>query len=85
MQVKQIAQVSYKHLVKLVGYSEDSHQQFLVYDYISNGNVGNLLYGNNSIFLYIYIQITIVPVLVNPKVLCPSSFFQIPKVHLPEN
>ncbi|XVF05677.1 hypothetical protein REPUB_Repub05bG0193000 [Reevesia pubescens] len=43
-EVKQIAQVSHKHLVKLVGYCEDSHQQFLVYDYIPNGNVGNHLY-----------------------------------------
>ncbi|XVE79754.1 hypothetical protein DITRI_Ditri14bG0081900 [Diplodiscus trichospermus] len=43
-EVKQTAQVSHKHLVKLVGYCEDRHQQFLVYDYIPNGNVGNHLY-----------------------------------------
>ncbi|OMO67475.1 hypothetical protein CCACVL1_20502 [Corchorus capsularis] len=45
-EVNQIAQVNHKHLVKLVGYCEDSHQQFLVFDYIPNGNVGNHLYGS---------------------------------------
>ncbi|MBA0807342.1 hypothetical protein Gohar_023152, partial [Gossypium harknessii] len=44
MQIKQIAQVRHRNLVKLVGYCEDNHQQFLVYDYIPNGNVGNHLY-----------------------------------------
>lgn len=58
MQIKQIAQVRHRNLVKLVGYCEDNHQQFLVYDYIPNGNVGNHLYGNN--LFYIYIQITYV-------------------------
>ncbi|GMI92105.1 hypothetical protein HRI_002879800 [Hibiscus trionum] len=47
-EVKQIAQVRHKHLVKLVGYCEDNHQQFLVYDYIPNGNVGNHLYDNEG-------------------------------------
>ncbi|XP_022753601.1 probable serine/threonine-protein kinase PBL28 [Durio zibethinus] len=47
-EVKQIAQVSHKHLVKLVGYCEDSHHQFLVYDYIPNGNVGNHLYDSQG-------------------------------------
>nr|KJB56123.1 hypothetical protein B456_009G106900 [Gossypium raimondii] len=43
-EIKQIAQVRHRNLVKLVGYCEDNHQQFLVYDYIPNGNVGNHLY-----------------------------------------
>ncbi|MBA0690900.1 hypothetical protein Goari_008553, partial [Gossypium aridum] len=43
-QIKQIAQVRHRNLVNLVGYCEDNHQQFLVYDYIPNGNVGNHLY-----------------------------------------
>ncbi|XP_022731213.1 probable serine/threonine-protein kinase PBL28 [Durio zibethinus] len=47
-EVKQIAQVSHRHLVKLVGYCEDGHQQFLVYDYIPNGNVGNHLYDSEG-------------------------------------
>ncbi|XWS53269.1 hypothetical protein CRYUN_Cryun11dG0142900 [Craigia yunnanensis] len=47
-EVKQIAQVSHKNLVKLIGYCEDSHQQFLVYDYIPNRNVGNHLYDSEG-------------------------------------
>ncbi|GKV01204.1 hypothetical protein SLEP1_g13775 [Rubroshorea leprosula] len=47
--VKQIAQVSNKHLVKLVGYYEASNQQLLVYDYIPNGNIGNYLYDNEGL------------------------------------
>ncbi|XVF68587.1 hypothetical protein PTKIN_Ptkin11bG0014100 [Pterospermum kingtungense] len=47
-EVKQIAQVSHKHLVKLVGYSEDNHQKFLVFDYIPFGNVGNHLYDSEG-------------------------------------
>ncbi|KAJ0084217.1 hypothetical protein Patl1_30702 [Pistacia atlantica] len=47
-EVKHIARVHHRHLVRLVGYCEENHQQFLVYDYISNGNVGNFLYGNLS-------------------------------------
>ncbi|TYG67867.1 hypothetical protein ES288_D05G109300v1 [Gossypium darwinii] len=43
-EIKQITQVRHRNLVKLVGYCEDNHQQFLVYDYIPNGNVGNHLY-----------------------------------------
>ncbi|KAE8656836.1 putative leucine-rich repeat receptor-like protein kinase [Hibiscus syriacus] len=47
-EVKQIAQVRHKHLVRLVGYCEDNYQQFLVYDYIPNGNVGHHLYDNEG-------------------------------------
>ncbi|KAE8734427.1 Leucine-rich repeat receptor-like protein kinase, putative isoform 2 [Hibiscus syriacus] len=47
-EVKQIAQVRHKHLVKLVGFCEDNYRQFLVYDYIPNGNVGNNLYDNEG-------------------------------------
>ncbi|KAL7198177.1 hypothetical protein ACSBR2_020657 [Camellia fascicularis] len=43
-EVKRIARVHHKHLVKLIGYCEENHQQFLVYDYLPNGNVGNHLY-----------------------------------------
>ncbi|KAG2673914.1 hypothetical protein I3843_13G098200 [Carya illinoinensis] len=44
-EAKRIAHVHHIHLVKLIGYYEDNHQQILVYDYIPNGNVGNHLYG----------------------------------------
>lgn len=47
-QVKQIAGIQHKHLVRLIGFCEEKHQQLLVYDYLQNGNVGNHLYGNPS-------------------------------------
>lgn len=47
-QVKQIAQIHHIHIVKLIGYYEDSYQQLLVYEYLPNGNVGNHLYGTLS-------------------------------------
>uniref|UniRef100_A0A5B7BR08 non-specific serine/threonine protein kinase n=1 Tax=Davidia involucrata TaxID=16924 RepID=A0A5B7BR08_DAVIN len=43
-EVKHIAHVHHTHLVKLIGYCEENHQQLLVYDHLSNGNIGNHLY-----------------------------------------
>ncbi|KAL5765806.1 hypothetical protein ACOSP7_016423 [Xanthoceras sorbifolium] len=48
-EVRNIARIHHRHLVKLVGYYEDDHQQLLVYDYIPNGNVGNHLYDNEGL------------------------------------
>lgn len=45
MQVERIASVRHGHLVELIGYCEHRNQLLLVYDYISNGNVGNYLNG----------------------------------------
>ncbi|KAJ9698128.1 hypothetical protein PVL29_007293 [Vitis rotundifolia] len=48
-EVKRIARVQHKHLVKLIGYCEENHQQLLVYDYLQNGNVGNHLYNSEGL------------------------------------
>ncbi|XP_050214854.1 probable serine/threonine-protein kinase PBL28 [Mercurialis annua] len=48
-EVKHIASARHKHLLDLIGYCEDNHQQLLVYDYISNGNVGNYLYDTEGL------------------------------------
>ncbi|XP_044477516.1 probable serine/threonine-protein kinase PBL28 isoform X2 [Mangifera indica] len=48
-EVKRIGRVRNRHLVRLVGYCEENHQQFLVYDYICNGNVGNFLYDGEGL------------------------------------
>lgn len=48
-EVKRIACVHHRHLVKLIGYCEENHQQFLVYDYLPNGNVGNHLYDSEGL------------------------------------
>ncbi|XAR59966.1 Non-specific serine/threonine protein kinase [Bertholletia excelsa] len=49
IEVRRIAHVHHKHLVKLVGYCEENHQQFLVYDYLPNGHVGNHLYDDEGL------------------------------------
>ncbi|XP_057954986.1 probable serine/threonine-protein kinase PBL28 isoform X2 [Malania oleifera] len=48
-EIKRMACVHHRHIVKLVGYCEESHQQLLVYDYHSNGNVGNHLYDGDGL------------------------------------
>ncbi|KAF7153601.1 hypothetical protein RHSIM_Rhsim01G0216800 [Rhododendron simsii] len=48
-EVKRIASVHHRHLVKLIGYCEENYQQFLVYDYLPNGNVGNHLYDSEGL------------------------------------
>ncbi|KAM7255743.1 hypothetical protein ACFE04_011484 [Oxalis oulophora] len=47
--VKHLSLIHHKHLVKFVGYCEDGHQQLLVYDYMSNGNVGTHLYDHEGL------------------------------------
>ncbi|CAJ1955963.1 unnamed protein product [Sphenostylis stenocarpa] len=49
LEVKQIAHIHHIHLVKLIGYYEDSHQQLLVYEYLPNGNVGSHLYDGEGL------------------------------------
>ncbi|KAH9660817.1 protein kinase domain-containing protein [Citrus sinensis] len=48
-EVKHIARVHHRHLVKLVGFCEENHQQLLIYDYIPNGNVQNHLYDSEGL------------------------------------
>ncbi|XP_052191590.1 probable serine/threonine-protein kinase PBL28 isoform X2 [Diospyros lotus] len=48
-EVKSMAFVHHKHLVKLLGCCEENQQQFLVYDYLPNGNVGNHLYDSEGL------------------------------------
>ncbi|KAK7272144.1 hypothetical protein RJT34_28566 [Clitoria ternatea] len=48
-EVKQIADIHHIHLVKLIGYYEDSYQQLLVYEYLPNGNVGSHLYDSEGL------------------------------------
>ncbi|KAF6167876.1 hypothetical protein GIB67_027654 [Kingdonia uniflora] len=50
-EVENIGRMRHKHLVNLIGYCQESHQQLLVYDYLPNGNVGNYLYGALSFYL----------------------------------
>ncbi|MED6218510.1 hypothetical protein PIB30_027303 [Stylosanthes scabra] len=47
-QVRQISCIHHIHLVKLIGYYEDSYQQILVYEHLPNGHVGNHLYDSEG-------------------------------------
>ncbi|KAG4968466.1 hypothetical protein JHK87_034117 [Glycine soja] len=49
LEVNQIAHIHHTHLVKLIGYYEDSYQQLLVYEYLPNGNVGSHLYDSEGL------------------------------------
>ncbi|ESW22200.1 hypothetical protein PHAVU_005G135500 [Phaseolus vulgaris] len=49
VEVKQIAHIHHIHLVKLIGYYEDNHQQLLVYEYLPNSNVGSHLYDSEGL------------------------------------
>ncbi|TKY48523.1 Proline-rich receptor protein kinase PERK3 [Spatholobus suberectus] len=49
LEVKQITHIHHIHLVKLIGYYEDSYQQLLVYEYLPNGNVGSHLYDSEGL------------------------------------
>lgn len=49
LEVKLIAHIYHNHLVKLIGYYEDNYQQLLVYEYLSNGNVGSHLYDSEGL------------------------------------
>ncbi|CAI0397799.1 unnamed protein product [Linum tenue] len=48
-EVGHLASVQNQHLVKLIGYCEDRKQQFLVSEFISNGNVGQYLYDSEGL------------------------------------
>ncbi|KAI3995549.1 hypothetical protein MKX01_023294 [Papaver californicum] len=43
--VENIGRIHRKHLVRLIGCSQENHQQLLVYEYLPNCNVGNHIYG----------------------------------------
>ncbi|KAK7402129.1 hypothetical protein VNO78_14149 [Psophocarpus tetragonolobus] len=49
LEARQIAHIHHIHLVKLIGYYEDSYQQLLVYEYLPNGNVGSHLYDSEGL------------------------------------
>ncbi|KAF3455002.1 hypothetical protein FNV43_RR05450 [Rhamnella rubrinervis] len=48
-EVKNISRVQHMHLVSLIGYYQDTHQQLLIYDFLSNGNIGNHLYDSEGL------------------------------------
>ncbi|RZC76928.1 hypothetical protein C5167_001106 [Papaver somniferum] len=48
-EVENIGRIHHKHLVRLIGYSQENHQQLLVYEFLPNCNVGNHIYGALSL------------------------------------
>ncbi|KAI3929030.1 hypothetical protein MKX01_029559 [Papaver californicum] len=48
-EVENIGRIHHKHLVRLIGYSQENHQQLLVYEYLPNCNVGNHIYDSKGL------------------------------------
>ncbi|CAH8363641.1 unnamed protein product [Eruca vesicaria subsp. sativa] len=44
-EVRYLSSIKHRNLVTLLGYCQESNMQFLVYEYVPNGNVSNHLYG----------------------------------------
>lgn len=44
-EVNVIGQTHHKNLVRLLGFCEEGHQRLLVYEFLSNGTLANLLFG----------------------------------------
>ncbi|XP_010253665.1 PREDICTED: protein kinase APK1A, chloroplastic-like [Nelumbo nucifera] len=47
-EIENIGHVCHRHLVKLIGYCQEIHQQLLVYEYLPYGNIGNYLYDRDG-------------------------------------
>ncbi|KAI3934319.1 hypothetical protein MKW92_003059 [Papaver armeniacum] len=48
-EVENIGRIHHKHLVRLIGYSQENHQQLLVYEFLPNCNVGNHIYDSEGL------------------------------------
>ncbi|KAL3696665.1 hypothetical protein R1sor_010741 [Riccia sorocarpa] len=47
--VELLSRVRHKHLVSVLGYSQENDQQMVVYDYVPNGTVASLLYDDTGV------------------------------------
>ncbi|OVA18084.1 Protein kinase domain [Macleaya cordata] len=47
-EVENIGCIHHRHLVKLIGFCQENHQQLLVYEFLPNGNVGKHLYDSEG-------------------------------------
>ncbi|XP_073158642.1 cold-responsive protein kinase 1-like [Henckelia pumila] len=50
-EVKMITSIQHKNLVRLLGCCSDGDQRLLVYEYMKNGSLDNIIYGKNDFFL----------------------------------
>lgn len=50
LQVHLLGRLHHRNLVNLVGFCVDKGQRILVYQFMSNGSLANLLYGKRKIF-----------------------------------
>ncbi|XP_073045308.1 cold-responsive protein kinase 1-like [Primulina eburnea] len=50
-EVKMITSIQHKNLVRLLGCCSDGDQRLLVYEYMKNGSLDNIIYGKNEFFL----------------------------------
>lgn len=50
-EVKMITSIQHRNLVRLLGCCSDGDQRLLVYEYMKNGSLDNIIYGKNDFFL----------------------------------
>ncbi|XWS30583.1 hypothetical protein CRYUN_Cryun24cG0131400 [Craigia yunnanensis] len=48
-EARYLSSIQHRNLVKLLGYCQESNQQFLIYEYIPNGSVSIHLYGTGQV------------------------------------
>lgn len=53
-----LGRLHHRNLVNLVGYCVDKGQYMLVYEFMSNGSLENLLYGKLRTFFSIHLKIS---------------------------
>ena len=56
VQVLLLGRLHHRNLVNLIGYCVDKGQRILVYQFMSNGSLANLLYGKRMIFHVIILR-----------------------------
>ena len=58
IQVSLLGRLHHRNLVNLVGYCVDKGQHMLIYEFMSNGSLANLLYGKLRTLFNIHIKIS---------------------------
>jgi len=53
-QVSLLGRLHHRNLVNLTGYCVDKSHRMLIYEFMSNGSLENLLYGGESSFVFFY-------------------------------
>ncbi|KAJ7296307.1 hypothetical protein O6H91_Y132000 [Diphasiastrum complanatum] len=55
VEVDVLSRLNHPNLVGLIGYCADKSQRLLVYEFMTQGNLSELLHGNNNFYLYAHL------------------------------